>query len=454
MTFSIFDAARDHPAGLALDGACGPVTFDALATAVDAALPSLRAKNPEGRPLAFVATPDLPAVTLLHAALELGWPVVPLHPRSPPTDRESLVQATGSVFIEPSALDAGAPTPRPPRVPEDDRPLAFLRTSGGEGKRPKIAVLSRAALAAAAVASAARLGWRDDDRWLLSLPFAHVGGLSVLLRCLRARRTVVLCLPGTDPFAAATQGRATIASLVPTQLARLVEAKVRAPSTLRVVLLGGAAAASRLVDDALALGWPVVPTYGLTETGSQAATVSPASLPYGERGCGRPLDGFEVRVVDGVLEVRGKALFSGYWSDGRLLPGLDGDGWFRTGDVGEVDAGGRVHVHGRADEVIITGGEKVLPARVEAALLASPLVEAACVFGVPDPLWGELVAVAVVARAPLVPQALVQALASLAPHERPRRFALVDALATNATGKVDRAAVRLAAAPLLVPLGR
>ncbi|HKA91866.1 MAG TPA: AMP-binding protein [Haliangiales bacterium] len=364
----------------------------------------------------FVAEPTAETVARMRALIRARRPFVPLHPRLTAAERDAL---------------------RPDLAAIPDGTLAVLYTSGTSG-RPKGAILSRAAFIASARASAARLGWRDDDRWLCSLPLAHVGGLSVLVRCLLARRPFVLGR-GDRVAEDLLAHRATIVSLVPAQLARLLDGAWTPPRWLRLVLLGGAAAPPRLLARAAAAGVPVVTTYGLTEACSQVATQVPGRPGAG---CGPPLPGIAVRIADGDrIEIDGPTLFSGYLGEPPRAPG-----WFATGDFGRFDAAGNLHVLGRRTDLIVTGGENVYAAEVEAYLDARGVP--ACVFGVPDETWGEIVAAATTAPLPTA------ALADLAPFKRPRRIARVEALPLTPGGKPDRAAARaLAERAGLVPLG-
>jgi acyl-CoA synthetase (AMP-forming)/AMP-acid ligase II len=214
------------------------------------------------------------------------------------------------------------------------------------------------------------------------------------------------------------------------------------------VLLGGATASAALLDAARARQVPVLPTYGMTETCAQVATVPPGLPADPANGCGPPLPGVELRIAGGRIEVRGPTLFSGY--EPPAGPPFPADGWFATRDLGRLDERGFLHVSGRLDELVIVGGENVDPCEVEAALADSPWVAAALAFGVPDPALGEVVGAALVRGAGPKPDddALAGWLAArLAPFKRPRRLAWVDALPLTPDGKPDRrgAALRLAA---------
>lgn len=375
--------------------------------------PTAEALRTTTSPALIDATLSVDTLVRLYACFERGAPAVLLHPRW-------------------TAGERAAAAARGADVPGDAAVVVF--TSGSEGHQKGV-VLDRAALIASAEASAANLGWRDDDRWLLSLPLAHVGGLSIAVRALLAGRAVVLDDQPFEPAATAAlieSARVTLASMVPTMLTRMVRELPhwRPPAHLRAVLLGGAAASPALVAAARDRGWPVVPTYGMSETASQIATAPPGSDAL------VPLAGVDLRVGDdGRLAVRGPMLCRGY-----LPPDpspVDDHGWLVTGDLGAIDTDGTVRILGRADDVIVTGGENVDPREVELALEAAPGVRAACVLGQPDDTWGHIVAAVIEADA--VPARLCD---HIADFKRPRRVVRVDAMPLGANGKVDRAAVR------------
>lgn len=400
-----------------------------------------------GARVAVVAEASASHLVGLCALLEQGLVPVLLHPRLPAGTRAQLAERAEAVdTVDLDRLVGGGaerPPSRPVRDPEDDYAIFF--TSGSSGL-PKGVRLSARAFEASARASARNLGWREDDRWDLALPLAHIGGFSVLTRTRLGSRALVL--PGAparfDPlrFVRRVEHHAlTLLSLVPTMLRRVVQASLRAPPSVRAVLVGGAAAPSELMEAARALGWPVLATYGMTEACSQIACQAPGD-PVGDD-VGRALDGVRVRARGEALQIRGPTLCSGYlppdpeaWTD---------DGWFVTGDRGRVGPKGRVQVLGRAGDLIVSGGENVAPARVEAALEAVPGVGRAVVFGLPDPEWGEVVA-AVFERSPEGPTdraGLRAALAGkLAPFERPKRAFVAEALPMLESGKLDRRAAR------------
>ena len=200
-----------------------------------------------------------------------------------------------------------------------------------------------------------------------------------------------------------------------------------APPHLRAILVGGATAPPKLLRRAAAHRVPIVVTYGLTETCSQVtATPYAARFAPEEWAAGAPLAGIELRISDGRIEVKGPVLMAGYWDEPPLAP----DTWFDTGDLGTIDAAGRLHVHARRVDLIVTGGENAYPAEVERTLEAFPGIAAAGVFGVPDEVWGQTVAAALVAEEEPPPDsALIEYISSrLAPHKRPRHVCYVSRL--------------------------
>ena len=328
-------------------------------------------------------------------------------------------------------LDPRLPAPARDRVlaavrPEDgvdDGDALVVATSGTTGE-PKAAVLTHDAVAASARATSARLAVDPaTDRWLACLPLAHVGGLSVVTRALVTGTPLTVhdrVVPAAVE-AAATAG-CTLVSLVPAVLDRVDTAAFRA------VVLGGSAMPADLPANA-------VTTYGMTETGS--------GVVYD----GRPLDGVEVRVVDGQVQVRGPMLLRCY-RDGR--DPKDREGWFATGDAGAWDAeASRLQVFGRAGDLIVTGGENVWPVAVERVLAGHPAVGEVAVVGRPDPRWGQRVVALVVpatAGAPPTLDELREAVGRVLPaYAAPRELELVAALPRTPTGKVARH--RLAPAP-------
>jgi O-succinylbenzoic acid--CoA ligase len=439
---SLHHASIEAPDRPALIAASVTLTYRDLVRRVAHAGARLTEYARAGAPVAFAATSDLDAAVLWHCLVALGIPALPLHPRLSPSERAALVSRVGATVS--SGIDWDTPGRPPiflPDVPDDDRTLAVLATSGTSGSA-RLAVLSRRALRASAEASARNLGWQPGDRWLVALPLAHVGGMAILVRCLLARQTAVLVPPGDTGAIvdALAKDDIVLLSLVPAQLERLLDVWPRRepPPRLRALLLGGDRVSPEVLDRARA--WPVLVTYGLTETCSHVTCQPYGTRPHRDLGAGPPLPGVELRIVEKRVHVRGSQLFSGYW--GESGPALDPEGWLVTGDLGRLDASGNLHVLGRTSDLIITAGENVHPAEVEALLESLPGVEAACVFGVKDSRFGELVAAALVPAGSSPPddRAIVARLdAELATFKHPRRIAFVASLERAAGGKLDRA---------------
>lgn len=469
MSLSVFAASADAPGRPALVHGNAVLSYAQLAREAARATGWLREhgiRPDSSAPVALVAENSLPAAYMLHALIAIGAPVHLLHPRLSDVERDALLARIHPTLVVDGDWYHDDPEPEeaPAVIPDDERTLAVVYTSGTAGA-PKGVVLSRRAFVASARASAANLGWRDDDRWLLRLPLAHVGGLSILTRCLLARRAIVLPDGATETTRALAQTverqRVTLLSLVPTLLRRLLDLRPAwdPPNHLRAMLLGGAAAPADLLERAAERGWPVLTTYGMTETCSQVATQRYGTVNRGAAGSGRPLPGVQLRLVDEEIQVRGPMLCSGYFPPGAVAEPFLADGWFATGDLGRIDRDGNLHVTGRRGDLIVTGGENVDPLEIEQALRSLEGVSDACVFGLPDAEWGSRVCAAIV-RAPgarievgAIDAELRQRLADF---KRPRDYALVEELPLNATGKPDRraAAERFAARLATVALKR
>jgi O-succinylbenzoic acid--CoA ligase len=406
--------------------------------------------------VALDAPGGLEPVLWVWACIEAGVPFLPLHPRWTEAERRAVLADAGAPPFLPPHPPAAASGAAADAAVDAETPLAVVYTSGSSG-RPKGVVLSRRAFVASAAASRANLGRRDDDRWLLALPPAHVGGLSILTRAWCDGSAVVVLEPG--PFdearvlAACAAHAVTLVSLVPTMLHRILARGLGFPPSVRAVLLGGAAASPALLAAAAEARVPVLTTYGLTEACSQVTTQRPGTVNRGELGAGPALPGVVVRVRDERILVRGPTLASGYWRAGPLP--LDADGFYDTGDEGRLDAEGNLHVLGRQSDLVIVGGENVRPAEIEALAAEVPGVALACAFGVPDAEWGERLALMVV-PAPGAALEIAAVAAALAPRlarfKRPTLGAVVAALPTIGIGKIDRRRAAAEHAGALRPL--
>ena len=357
---------------------------------------------------------------LLASALDASKPgpaIVPLDASLPPARLDALLHAFDPDEVEDAG---GVTTVSSDRNGVSEDTAVIVSTSGSTGE-PKGVRLSASALLHSARASLTRLGAAPGQRWLCCLPVTHIAGIQVLVRSLAG---------GTEPYLAASVDAQTVTdagcahiSLVPTQLARLDPAAL---AGYKSVLLGGAAAAAGQVDRARAAGIPVVTSYGMSETCG---------------GCvydGIPLDGVSAEVRDddgGRIWIAGPVLFAGYCGAGPSGQ------WFRTGDLGAMAADGTLIVRGRADDVINTGGHKVVPAEVVTALQEYPGVRDAAVFGQTDPEWGERVVAVVVPTDPHDPPTLkmlrIHVKERLPRYAAPSKVVLVDAVPMLPSGKPD-----------------
>jgi o-succinylbenzoate---CoA ligase len=426
-------AAALRPHGLALRDAAGvelswaELHDGAMLAAADLHLRGVRAGDRVG----IVLPPGGAFARTLHGALLLGAIAVPVDPRLAAGEIEARTAACATV------VDAEPAAYRALRVEttetHDTDAVALVVHTSGTTSAPRPVELTYGNVLASARGSADRLGGTPEDRWLGALPVAHVGGLSILLRAAIGATAAVLHerFDAEAHLRELRDGGVTGMSVVPTTLGRLLEAgldRAGAPD-LRVALLGGAPAPAPLLERAIEAGIPVAQTYGLTEAASQVTTSTPAE-PWT---AGRPLEGTTVEIApDGEILVAGPTV-----APGALAP----DGRLHTGDLGTLDEAGRLTVTGRRAETIVTGGENVAPAEVEAVLLAHPDVADAAVLGRPDPEWGEAVTALVVLRegAGLDEQALREHCAAhLARFKVPKAIDAVAALPRTPSGKLLR----------------
>jgi O-succinylbenzoic acid--CoA ligase len=338
-----------------------------------------------------------------------------------------------------------------------DSTLAVLFTSGTSG-RPKAAELTHANFQWSALASAANIGADPHDRWLACMPLFHVGGLSILVRALLYGNAVVL----HERFDAESVDRAldrddiSHVSLVATMLAHVLEARGPrpAPAGLRCVLLGGGPAPTELIERALDLGFPIAPTYGLTEAASQVATRPPGIRAAVAAAGLVPLIGNELRIVAedgrdctdgdaGELWLRGPTVMRGYRARPEETAAVLTDGWLHTGDVAIRADDGTLTILDRRSDLIVSGGENVYPAEVEATLLEHPSVVDAAVAAIADPEFGQRPAAWLVFQPDAQPLPSEGALRKfcrhrLAAYKVPVRFERLDALPRTASGKLRR----------------
>jgi O-succinylbenzoic acid--CoA ligase len=366
----------DHVALRADDGALTYAQLDAAATLAARRLSALGAGPGDRVGLALPARRAF--VETLHGCMRLGAVAVPIDLRLRPDERRLRTAGCAAVVTAPleGLADEGAPL----TLTHDLDATAIVVHTSGTTAGPRAVELTYGNWLWSGLGSAVALGVDPADRWLCTLPLAHVGGLSILVRSAIYATTVILH-ERFDAEAAADElaTRATLVSVVPTTLARLLDAGLRHPPALRAALVGGAPIPPALIERATAAGVPTVGTYGLTEACSQVTTGGP------------PLFCTRVRIGPGrEILVAGPTV---------APAALAADGWLHTGDEGALDEDGNLTVTGRAGDTIITGGENVAPTEVEAVLAGHPAVAEAGVRGAPDPEWGQRVVATVVLRA-------------------------------------------------------
>jgi O-succinylbenzoic acid--CoA ligase len=323
--------------------------------------------------------------------------------------------------------------------------MLFIATSGSSAN-PKIVMLSGDNIAAAVTAVRERISLQTTDRWLLCLPLYHIGGIAIVHRCTQAGAVVVISdnSDGAAIAQALITHRCTHVSLVPAMLARLLKVIPKPPSYLRYALIGGAALHSSLAQVAIAQGWPLCISYGMSETCSQIATLCNPDQNWPGQLVGMPLSGIQVRIdhTSGCIQVRGKMLMVGYSNpQGYSDVYIDENGWFTTNDLGYIDANGQLWITGRADQVLNSGGVKVHPEQIENLLQSCPNIVEVSIGGRCDPIWGEIIVAVYVGTAePIAVETWCRQ--HIQSSIRPRIFIKVDRLPRTSLEKIDRNALR------------
>ena len=353
-----------------------------------------------GARVALVMDRSVEAVVLLFAAIRAGAVACPVSMRLPEATTAERCRSLGvSLMVSDrpfgmavaarDLIERGAhENPGPAPSLSEDAPATIVFTSGSSGA-------ARSALHTYGNHYFSALGAQDNmplacgDRWLLSLPLWHAGGLAILFRCLLAAATVVL--PDPADSVAESVRQVTHASMVSTQLRRLLrEAEPGEAHPEKALLLGGGAVPPVLIDEAVRHGIPVHTSYGLTEMASQVTATPPGAAPEALRTSGRVLPWRELRCdKGGQIMVRGRTRFAGYVEGDRLARPFDEEGWFATGDMGRLDASGRLIVRGRMDHLLVSGGENILPEEIEVVLSGVEGVERVVVVGVADEEYGQ-----------------------------------------------------------------
>jgi O-succinylbenzoic acid--CoA ligase len=391
-----------------------------------------------GSTVAMTMHPRREQVVMVHALMKVGAVLLPLSPRLSAEERATVIAAEEpAVDLD----DAGELTQTEADLPllgehDMDAIACHVMTSGSTGT-PDPVGLTYGNFLWSAVGSAFNIGVEPEDRWLCCLPLSHISGLGIVMRSVIYGTTAVIH-DGFDVDRVAEaleRDEITVVSLVTTMLTRLLEvgADLSGP---RAILVGGGPVPEDPLEEALGRGATVVQTYGLTETCSQVTTLAPADAKRKLGSAGRPLLTTHLRIQDGEILVQGPTV-----APGRA----DADGWLHTGDLGRIDEEGFLYVDDRMDDLIVTGGENVVPAEVEKVLLRHPEVADAAVVGREDPEWQQAVTAIVVLTdgSEASPDDLRRHCAeSLAGFKVPKRVELAAALPRTPSGKLMRRALR------------
>jgi O-succinylbenzoic acid--CoA ligase len=415
------------------------VTYEELEAEASRAARRLAARGVRRGGNVVIAQPSgLEYVITLHALMKLGAVVHPLNPGLAPNELDAEVERAKPALVIGESEPVTMSEADLPLLGEHDLDALHCRilTSGTSGS-PRSVGLTYGNHLWSAVGSAFNLGVDPADRWLCCLPMHHVAGLQIVMRSVIYGTGAVVHDGFDTERVAESFGRdgVTLASLVTTQLVRLLAAGVDL-SRPRAILVGGGPVPIDVLEEAMGRGASVVQTYGMTETASQVTTLAPQDARRKLGSAGRPLLTTHLRIFDGEICVQGPV----------VAPGCaDEDGWLHTGDLGRIDDEGFLYVEDRLGDVIVSGGENVLPAEVEEVLLRHPDVADAAAVGRSDPEWQEAVeAVVVLREGAATDEAALReyCAASLAGYKVPKRVEFVAELPRTASGKLLRRALR------------
>jgi O-succinylbenzoic acid--CoA ligase len=429
-------AAARAPQRMAVETPAGSCTYAELHACATAGAAALAARGVRAGERVAVALPaGLPFVQALHACLLLGAAAVPVDLRLGASEQQRICAGAAAVVDEPLPTEAAG---RPEAGVHDLGATALVVHTSGTTATPRPVELSYGNLLWSALGSGVALGVDPDERWLCALPLSHVGGLSILIRAVIYGTTAIVHERfETDRVRHALEHeRVTLVSLVATTLTRLLDGGLASPAALRCALTGGGPVAPALRERALEAGVPVALTYGLTESCSQATTLPLAAQRDRSHTAGPPLFCTRLRLAeDGEILLAGPTI-------ARSAGSREWDGWLATGDLGRLDERGWLQVVGRKADTIVSGGENVAPAEVEAVLEAHPAVLEAAVIARADAEWGEAVSAIVVATpgaAPSPRELREHCAAALAAYKVPKDFRLVaEPLPRTPSGKLLR----------------
>ncbi len=465
--------ARERPGDVALFCDAERISWSSLAARAETLAAGLTGLGVgRGDIVAVRSAPSPEMIAALHAVQQLGAALLPVNTRLARPEAERILSHArprllvdtisgerpdlGGLHVVDSFDDVARAAAKSSSVPariDTGAALAVVYTSGTTGA-PKGVVLTNANFAASAEGSRRRLGHGTGDTWLATMPLFHVGGLSILARSALEGSAVVL----EDGFDAGrctdtlARGSATMISLVPTMLHRVLECIGDVSPRVRGVLIGGAALPAALGRRALERGLPIAVTYGMTEACSQIATSDPGGIDAARGTTGKALDGVDIRIEPienreqaggwGQILVRGPGVTRGYLRNAAADHAAFRNGWLATGDIGRLGEDGALEVFGRLDDLIVSGGENVSPSEIERVLEEHRDVAESMVIGEPDDEWGQRIVALVVPRSidvlPAADEIRQWCRGRLAAYKIPREVRVVGDLPRNATGKLLR----------------
>lgn len=426
----------------------------------------------EKKKVAFISSNNIEFVIYLLALWELNSCVIPLNIRLTDDELSELIKFSGANFVIihksekrnlsikilkivfPFDLPESKMKKKFPGINSDDISL-ILFTSGATGK-PKGVMHSLNDLQNSADNSQSLFSQTGDDRWLGSLPFYHIGGLSIITRVLRFGSTLVIpnSLKNIDLKKAFNDHQPTLVSLVAAQLKRLLDTGWKPGNELKNILLGGGFADEKLIKRALAAGCRISNVYGSTETSAFVTANSGNNIIKKPLSAGKPLGRNKIFIVDDDLNIKddhssgqilvdGNSLFHGYYKDSVTTHRKLKNGKFLTGDIGFIDDEGDLFVEARRTDLIVTGGENVNPMEVENILNKMQKINESCVFALEDTEWGQIVAAAVVVNGQFNAEEIIRFMkGKIAAYKMPRRIFPLAKIPKSSLGKILREKVR------------
>jgi len=324
---------------------------------------------------------------------------------------------------------------------------AVVIFTSGSTARPKGVVHTFSSLINSIENGSQILNHKENDRWLASLPFYHIGGFQIICRSLYHGCSIVIpeSLQTNDLASSISKNNPTHLSLVSTQLERLINQKVEPESSLRVSLIGGGFVNDELMFEANELGWKPFRVYGSSETASMVTAISANEIKNKPQSVGRDLDNVEIIISDdSEILIRSNSLFKKYLDDEKETLSKLINGFYHTGDLGYVDDDGYLFIEARRNDLIVTGGENVNPIEIEKALLQIPGIIEGCVFAKSSKTWGQTVAAAVVCNDSSIDEKMIKEILKqkLAGYKIPKKFFFFDQLPRTSLGKLERDKIR------------